>query len=240
LWDVHTGQISAVLEGHTSWVRSAVFSHDGRHIASGSNDKTVRLWDAHTGQISAVLEGHAGEVNSVVFSLDGRHVASGSDDNTVRLWDAHTGHIIIVLDGHTDCVMSVAFSLDGGFVTSRSYNGRALYWDISDLFNKNSYHPADLSHSHHGGLIHLPQSGGLHQSISWDTTTGWLTWQNVLGRTMRLCWLPPDHRNYARASAIHHDTVAIFSRTGAVTIIDFKETLELYRSLGATDGSSLY
>ena len=71
---------------------SVAFSPDGKTIASGSADNTVRLQEASTGaQVGEPLEGHSGSVTSVTFSPDGKTIASGNGDKTVRLWDASTG-----------------------------------------------------------------------------------------------------------------------------------------------------
>ena len=83
-------------------VWSVSFSPDGTKVASGSDDKTVKLWDVTSGECLQTLEGHSSRVRSVSFSPDGTKVASGSDDKTVKLWDVTSGECLQTLEGHSD------------------------------------------------------------------------------------------------------------------------------------------
>ncbi len=124
------GQIHT-LQGHSNSVNSLAFSPDGKTLASGTGDKTIKLWDVGMGREIYTLQGHSDSVHSVAFSPDGKILASGSHDKTIKLWNVITGGQIRTIEAHRNSVCSVAFSPDGKILASGSGDKTIKLWDVT-------------------------------------------------------------------------------------------------------------
>ena len=139
IWDADTGALQRTLEGHTSSVWSVAFSHDGRRLASGSDDRH----GADLGRRHGSATAHAGGP-CILRSRQWPSLTTGGGSrlarmtSTVRIWDADTGALQRTLEGHASSVTSVAFSHDGRRLASGSYD----------------QHGADLGRRHGSATAH--------------------------------------------------------------------------------------
>jgi WD40 repeat protein len=125
------------LDGHNGSVNSVSFSPDGKTLATGSSDNTIKLWDVETGKEIRTLSGHNGyargednHISSVSFSSDGKTLTSGSNDDTIILWNVETGEEIRTLSGHNGSVNSVSFSPDGKTLATGSRDKTIKLWNV--------------------------------------------------------------------------------------------------------------
>lgn len=110
------------------YIRSVCFSPDGKLLATGAEDRRIRVWDIESRRIKCSFDGHEQDIYSLDFSKNGRIIASGSGDKTVRLWDIETRGQIMVLSIE-DGVTTVAMSPNGQFVAAGSLDKSVRVWD---------------------------------------------------------------------------------------------------------------
>ncbi|KAF8553453.1 WD40 repeat-like protein [Imleria badia] len=131
VYDVNSGTLILVLQGHQDRVHRVLWSRDGSRLFSASNDKTICCWDSDTGeQIGRPWTGHTDRVCYISLSPDGSKLASASNDRTVRFWDTISGQLIPQHLEHRYGVNAACFSPSGEFVASATGNGRIHLWRV--------------------------------------------------------------------------------------------------------------
>lgn len=118
------------------YIRSVSFSPDGKFLATGAEDKQIRIWDIAKNRIRRILQGHEQDIYSLEFSRDGSILVSGSGDRTARIWawdETRCVHILPIQeqDQKDPGVTSVAISPDGHLVAAGSLDKMVRVWDAT-------------------------------------------------------------------------------------------------------------
>lgn len=128
-FDTSNGKKLHVLEGHTGAINSALWSRDGKFLATSSADKTARVWDGASGKVVQTLADHQGAVSAVAWASDGK-LATGGADKTVRVFAPNSDNVLHTLNGHTHPVTALGWSRDGKSLVSGSVDRNLIVWNL--------------------------------------------------------------------------------------------------------------
>jgi WD40 repeat protein/serine/threonine protein kinase len=186
-------------------VRCVAFSPDGRCLASGGGDGTVKLRDV-AGRAIRDLHAHNDLVVSVAFSPDGRRLATAGWDAAIKIWDVDSGRLILSFDsGSLRGIYRVVFSPDGRSLAScgKDDNCAVKVWDaatgaVRHSLTGNRSEARGLAYSPDGRRLVSAGSDGVARV--WDLTTG----REILkcrstGESLHSAAFSPDGRRLAAA-----------------------------------------
>jgi WD40 repeat protein len=198
LWDLATGRqigspgnyqpVGAPTTRLATEVGSVAFSPNGKTVASGGSDGSVRLWDTATGQETGppITASLAGAVNSVAFNPDGKTIASGGDDGKIWFWNgAADQQISTSHPASTAPLTSVAFSPDGKLLATGGSEGTERgvirFWSIA----KGRAVGTPLTTDHSGAFTSVAFSPDGRFLVSGSQDDGVRLWNTAAGRITR-------------------------------------------------------
>lgn len=129
LWDIEKEKLICQIPGHEGSILSAVFSRDGKTLASGGADGTIKMWDVATCQAKASLFELSDSVYAISFSPDGKTLAAGSGDKTIKLWDIESGKLVNLLSRASN-IITAALRPDGKLLAVSTWNRTIVFIDL--------------------------------------------------------------------------------------------------------------
>jgi WD40 repeat protein len=122
------------------------WSPNGNYLASGGNDKQIRIWDAITGNLILTYKGHDSTVSDITWSPDSSKIASAGEagDSTIRIWDSATGKTLVILRNYRGVIpiflgagfTTVDWSPDGEMIAAGDRDGKIYIWDTANILDK--------------------------------------------------------------------------------------------------------
>lgn len=204
-------------DSHLDWVEAVALSADEQYIATGSNDRTIRIWRTSDGQLVRTMVGHTSGIKVIAFSPEGRYLASAGKDGQIKIWDWQAGLEIKTLNGHSDIITGLAWSPDGTRLASASWDRKVAIWDFATGNELNSF-------THEGWVRVVAWSPDGQFVLSSGDDSCLKIWQVELG--VLSAEFEIGDKVMSLSAAPDGSLAAVVLGSGAVKVIDFETGAE--------------
>ena len=131
MWDLAAARKRATLREATAPVLAVAFSANGKRLAAGAADGTIKVWDTTTGETVHECKGHIQVVTSLAWTPDDKGLVSGSAGGIVKVWDLAAPQGPLVCKGYEKVLCALAFTPDGRAVTGVDRSGNLLVSEVA-------------------------------------------------------------------------------------------------------------
>jgi len=212
VWDINTGQLLKILEGHACRVNAVILTRDGRRAISASADGILRIWNPINGQPLMTFprsKGHASNIRALALTRDDKKVISASEDGFLRIWDINTGEVLKILEGHTDLVSAVALTHDDQRAITASYDETIKIWDLE------TGHVLKTLEGHTGRINALALTSDDLIAVSGSKDKTLKIWDIEKGQLLKTL---KGHNQIIQALALTHDDTRVISASADRTL----------------------
>ncbi|KAF9123078.1 hypothetical protein BGW39_009290, partial [Mortierella sp. 14UC] len=133
------GEVVTTLAGHTDDILCLAFSPYCNQLASGSQDKTVRIWDFRAKTVKLVLNDHSDKVTAIAFSPSGHNIATATGDGQVILWHGDTPTLQYKISLHSASITSLTYSTNERRLLTTSMDGSIREVDVNRGIKTHSF-----------------------------------------------------------------------------------------------------
>jgi WD40 repeat protein len=133
LFNIETGKIDKIFQGHKKTVICSDFSNDGKRLITGSGDRTIKLWEVATGNLIRTFKWHQELVFDVKFSSDNETIVSGSWDAVLRMWNTSSGKVINYVNFENVSPYTLSFTPNDLYIASSDLGKELKLFEVDAL-----------------------------------------------------------------------------------------------------------
>ncbi|MBD2499456.1 WD40 repeat domain-containing protein [Anabaena azotica] len=216
------------LSGHTAPIRTIALSADGQTLASGDDDKTIKVWNLKSGELRYTLTRHTERISSVAISPDGKTLITASHDRVIKVWDIASGKLLANITGHKAAITAIAISPDGKTFASASMDQTVRLWNTNNRRLRRSLQADAFS------LVISPDGKTLFSGSNDGTIKLWNLSNGKVLRTLT----PPLPKSPVFPSQRASRVLSLAISPNGQTLVNGGYN-DIHQSIQQTDGSNL-